>query len=307
MNQFPTAFMGGYRKDLVDERLKELVTQIEELQKEVEASKEREEQAKESLKVSENKAEILEAELKAAQEVKLSAEPVTQREEQLKAELASALKQLEELGADGQSADSAADREEARCREDQRKQDLSAALRWSESLEAELKLAREERAARSRNRLLELENTKALNQRILDLEAERERQEALHRRELSRLQEQLAQRDMGCEAAGRILETAREEAAALLEKAQERAQELEQQAEEELYAKRRAAAKTLEGARTQVIHYLETFTVTRDKLSVTYDELDALVGQIPKAEGTIFELGRDDPDAPWDFTAGSKK
>ena len=40
MDQFPTVFMGGYRKDLVDERLKRMVVQIEDLQKAVQAAEE---------------------------------------------------------------------------------------------------------------------------------------------------------------------------------------------------------------------------------------------------------------------------
>lgn len=301
MDQFPTAIVGGYRKDMVDERLKRLVTQIEELQSEVQAAKEREEQLKEALAASQSRAEILETELEAAK-VEPRGEPVSQQEESLKEELAAALKQLEMLSVDGQSGECDLTQEVILEREKQRNEDLSAAIRWSESLEAELKLVREERNTRAQNRLLEVEHIKALNQRILDLEADRERREAMHRRELARLQEQMEQQSKGCEAAGRILELAEKEASTLVEEAQKRAQQLEQQAEDEIYAKKKAAAQALEGARTQVIHYLETFTITREKLAVTYNELDALVGQIPTAEDSVIELEHDSFGDGWGYT-----
>ena len=53
------------------------------------------------------------------------------------------------------------------------REELTAALQWSESLESELKLARKEQDIRAHNRILELERTKTLNQRILELEDER--------------------------------------------------------------------------------------------------------------------------------------
>ena len=50
MDQFMTTFLGGYRKDLVDERLKELVGQIEQLRREAKAAGEREDQLPEELR-----------------------------------------------------------------------------------------------------------------------------------------------------------------------------------------------------------------------------------------------------------------
>ena len=49
MDQFMTTFLGGYRKDLVDERLKELVGQIEQLRREAKAAGEREDRLREQL------------------------------------------------------------------------------------------------------------------------------------------------------------------------------------------------------------------------------------------------------------------
>ena len=295
MDQFPTVFMGGYRKDLVDERLKRMVVQIEDLQKAVQAAKEREDELKGALAEAKERAERLEAERKPA-EARWSGG--SEREKKLKEELDAALKQLEQLGDGGPQE--ARDPEPIWAREKQA--ELASALRWSESLEAELKLAREERDTRAQNRLLELEHTKALNQRILELESDRERREADHRRELSRLQEQLNQQNKGCEAAGRILALAEREARTLVEEAQARAQQLERQAGEDISAKKQAAAQTLEGARTQVIRYLETFTITRDKLAVTYNELDALVGQIPPPDsGPVIELEHDSMGGRWSY------
>jgi len=233
----------------VDERLKDLVAQIEKLQREVTAAGE--------------------------------------RESRLKEELSAALERAEQPA--GQGLDDTAGRREER----------DAAQRWSESLEAELRLAREERDTRARNRLLELERARALNQRILELEEEKARRETEHRYELARLREQLDQQRKSCEAAGRILERAEEEARALVEEAQERARQLERQAVEDIFAKKQAAAQTLEGARAQVIRYLETFNITRDKLAATYNELDALVEQIPRCDSTIIELDHDGLRGSW--------
>lgn len=296
MDQFPTVFMGGYRKDLVDERLKRMVVQIEDLQKAVHAAKEREDQLKGALAEAKERAERLEAERKPTMSGRGGE---TEQEKKLKEELDAALKRLDQLGGEQSEA---AGRSEKPAWGQEKQAELDSALRWSESLEAELKLAREERDARAQNRLLELERTKALNQRILELEADRERREAEHRRELSRLQEQLDQQNKGCEAAGRILALAEQEARTLVEEAQTRAQQLERQAEEDIYAQKQAAAQTLEGARTQVIRYLETFTITRDKLAVTYNELDALVGQIPPPDsGSVIELEHDRLDGRWSY------
>ena len=62
MDQFMTTFLGGYRKDLVDERLKELVGQIEQLRREAKAAGEREDRLREQLEEARRRAETLEAE-----------------------------------------------------------------------------------------------------------------------------------------------------------------------------------------------------------------------------------------------------
>ena len=61
MDQFMTTFLGGYRKDLVDERLKELVGQIEQLRREAKAAGEREDRLREQLEEARRRAETLEA------------------------------------------------------------------------------------------------------------------------------------------------------------------------------------------------------------------------------------------------------
>ena len=58
---------------------------------------------------------------------------------------------------------------------------------------------------------------------------------------------------------------------------------------------------TLEGARNQVIRYLDAFNVTRDKLAATYNELDALVEQIPRPDSPVIELERDGLDENWSY------
>ena len=62
MDQFLTTFLGGYRKDLVDERLRDLVGQIEALRREAKAAGEREERLKEQLAEALERAQSLEAE-----------------------------------------------------------------------------------------------------------------------------------------------------------------------------------------------------------------------------------------------------
>ena len=64
-------------------------------------------------------------------------------------------------------------------------------------------------------------------------------------------------------------------------------------------AKKLAAAQALEGARNQVIRYLDAFNITRDKLAATYNELDALVEQIPRPDSPVIELERDGLDENW--------
>lgn len=308
MDQFETVFLGGYRKDLVDERLKELVAQIEELRKGERSAKEREERLKEELAAALSRAEAAESLRDAA-----PSEPdgdTSQREEQLKEELAAALERLnvleEELECGGTRSVEPADGKDQQ-RKEQLKEELAAALRWSESLEAELKLARDEKDARTQSRLLELERTKALNQRILDLEEELEEVESEHRRELARLQEQLDHQTKSSAATERILAMAEEEARTLIEEAQDRAQELERQTEADVRAKKQAAAQALEGARTQVIRYLDAFNATRNKLAVTYDELDALVDQIPRTDTTVIELEHGGEGGGWSYMPDARK
>lgn len=226
MDQFMTTFLGGYRKDLVDERLKELVGQIEQLRREAKAAGER---------------------------------------------------------------------------EDRLREQLAEARRRAETLESELKLARKEQDIRAHNRILELERTKTLNQRILELEDERRRREGEHQRELARLREQLDQQNKTSAATERILAIAEQEARALVQQAQARAQQMERQMEEDMRAKKLAAAQALEGARNQVIRYLDAFNVTRDKLAATYNELDALVEQIPRPDSPVIELERDGLDENWSY------
>lgn len=263
MDQFMTAFLGGYRKDLVDERLKELVGQIEQLRREAKAAGEREDRLREQLEEARRRAETLEAE-RGGGEAEAKA---------LEAELAEARGRLE----------------------------LTAALQWSESLESELKLARKEQDIRAHNRILELERTKTLNQRILELEDERRRREGEHQRELARLREQLDQQNKTSAATERILAIAEQEARALVQQAQARAQQMERQMEEDMRAKKLAAAQALEGARNQVIRYLDAFNITRDKLAATYNELDALVEQIPRPDSPVIELERDGLDENWSY------
>ena len=290
MDQFMTTFLGGYRKDLVDERLKELVGQIEQLRREAKAAGEREDRLREQLEEARKRAETLEAERGGGE--------AEARAVALEAELAEARGRLELM----ESALRRAGGEQERTDQEKRlREELTAALQWSESLESELKLARKEQDIRAHNRILELERTKTLNQRILELEDERRRREGEHQRELARLREQLEQQNKTSAATERILAIAEQEARALVQQAQARAQQMERQMEEDMRAKKLAAAQALEGARNQVIRYLDTFNVTRDKLAATYNELDALVEQIPRPDSPVIELERDGLDENWSY------
>ena len=290
MDQFMTTFLGGYRKDLVDERLKELVGQIEQLRREAKAAGEREDRLREQLAEARRRAETLEAERGGGE--------AEARAVALEAELAEARGRLELM----ESALRRAGGEQERTDQEKRlREELTAALQWSESLESELKLARKEQDIRAHNRILELERTKTLNQRILELEDERRRREGEHQRELARLREQLEQQNKTSAATERILAIAEQEARALVQQAQARAQQMERQMEEDMRAKKLAAAQALEGARNQVIRYLDTFNVTRDKLAATYNELDALVEQIPRPDSPVIELERDGLDENWSY------
>lgn len=290
MDQFMTAFLGGYRKDLVDERLKELVGQIEQLRREAKAAGEREDRLREQLAEARRRAETLEAERGGGE--------AEARAVALEAELAEARGRLELM----ESALRRAGGDQERTDQEKRlREELTAALQWSESLESELKLARKEQDIRAHNRILELERTKTLNQRILELEDERRRREGEHQRELARLREQLDQQNKTSAATERILAIAEQEARALVQQAQARAQQMERQMEEDMRAKKLAAAQALEGARNQVIRYLDTFNVTRDKLAATYNELDALVEQIPRPDSPVIELERDGLDENWSY------
>ena len=285
-----TTFLGGYRKDLVDERLKELVGQIEQLRREAKAAGEREDRLREQLEEARRRAETLEAERSGGE--------AEARAAALEAELAEARGRLELM----ESALRRAGGEQERTDQEKRlREELTAALQWSESLESELKLARKEQDIRAHNRILELERTKSLNQRILELEDERRRREGEHQRELARLREQLDQQNKTSAATERILAMAEQEARALVQQAQARAQQMERQMEEDMRAKKLAAAQALEGARNQVIRYLDTFNVTRDKLAATYNELDALVEQIPRPDSSVIELERDGLDGNWSY------
>ncbi len=290
MDQFMTTFLGGYRKDLVDERLKELVGQIEQLRREAKAAGEREDRLREQLAEARRRAETLEAERGGGE--------AEARAVALEAELAEARGRLELM----ESALRRAGGDQERTDQEKRlREELTAALQWSESLESELKLARKEQDIRAHNRILELERTKTLNQRILELEDERRRREGEHQRELARLREQLDQQNKTSAATERILAIAEQEARALVQQAQARAQQMERQMEEDMRAKKLAAAQALEGARNQVIRYLDAFNVTRDKLAATYNELDALVEQIPRPDSPVIELERDGLDENWSY------
>ena len=290
MDQFMTTFLGGYRKDLVDERLKELVGQIEQLRREAKAAGEREDRLREQLAEARRRAETLEAERGGGE--------AEARAVALEAELAEARGRLELM----ESALRRAGGEQERTDQEKRlREELTAALQWSESLESELKLARKEQDIRAHNRILELERTKSLNQRILELEDERRRREGEHQRELARLREQLDQQNKTSAATERILAIAEQEARALVQQAQARAQQMERQMEEDMRAKKLAAAQALEGARNQVIRYLDAFNITRDKLAATYNELDALVEQIPRPDSPVIELERDGLDENWSY------
>lgn len=290
MDQFMTTFLGGYRKDLVDERLKELVGQIEQLRREAKAAGEREDRLREQLEEARRRAETLEAERGGGE--------AEARAAALEAELAEARGRLELM----ESALRRAGRDQERTDQEKRlREELTAALQWSESLESELKLARKEQDIRAHNRILELERTKTLNQRILELEDERRRREGEHQRELARLREQLEQQNKTSAATERILAIAEQEARALVQQAQARAQQMERQMEEDMRAKKLAAAQALEGARNQVIRYLDAFNITRDKLAATYNELDALVEQIPRPDSPVIELERDGLDENWSY------
>lgn len=290
MDQFMTAFLGGYRKDLVDERLKELVGQIEQLRREAKAAGEREDRLREQLEEARRRAETLEAQRGGGE--------AEARAAALESELAEARGRLELM----ESALRRAGGEQERTDQEKRlREELTAALQWSESLESELKLARKEQDIRAHNRILELERTKTLNQRILELEDERRRREGEHQRELARLREQLDQQNKTSAATERILAIAEQEARALVQQAQARAQQMERQMEEDMRAKKLAAAQALEGARNQVIRYLDAFNITRDKLAATYNELDALVEQIPRPDSPVIELERDGLDENWSY------
>lgn len=290
MDQFMTTFLGGYRKDLVDERLKELVGQIEQLRREAKAAGEREDRLREQLAEARRRAETLEAERGGGE--------AEARAAALEAELAEARGRLELM----ESALRRAGGDQERTDQEKRlREELTAALQWSESLESELKLARKEQDIRAHNRILELERTKTLNQRILELEDERRRREGEHQRELARLREQLDQQNKTSAATERILAIAEQEARALVQQAQARAQQMERQMEEDMRAKKLAAAQALEGARNQVIRYLDAFNITRDKLAATYNELDALVEQIPRPDSPVIELERDGLDENWSY------
>ena len=290
MDQFMTAFLGGYRKDLVDERLKELVGQIEQLRREAKAAGEREDRLREQLEEARRRAETLEAQRGGGE--------AEARAVALEAELAEARGRLELM----ESALRRAGGEQERTDQEKRlREELTAALQWSESLESELKLARKEQDIRAHNRILELERTKTLNQRILELEDERRRREGEHQRELARLREQLDQQNKTSAATERILAMAEQEARALVQQAQARAQQMERQMEEDMRAKKLVAAQALEGARNQVIRYLDAFNITRDKLAATYNELDALVEQIPRPDSPVIELERDGLDENWSY------
>ena len=290
MDQFMTTFLGGYRKDLVDERLKELVGQIEQLRREAKAAGEREDRLREQLAEARRRAETLEAQRGGGE--------AEARAVALEAELAEARGRLELM----ESALRRAGGEQERTDQEKRlREELTAALQWSESLESELKLARKEQDIRAHNRILELERTKTLNQRILELEDERRRREGEHQRELARLREQLDQQNKTSAATERILAIAEQEARALVQQAQARAQQMERQLEEDMRAKKLAAAQALEGARNQVIRYLDAFNITRDKLAATYNELDALVEQIPRPDSPVIELERDGLDENWSY------
>lgn len=290
MDQFMTTFLGGYRKDLVDERLKELVGQIEQLRREAKAAGEREDRLREQLAEARRRAETLEAERGGGE--------AEARAVALEAELAEARGRLELM----ESALRRAGGDQERTDQEKRlREELTAALQWSESLESELKLARKEQDIRAHNRILELERTKTLNQRILELEGERRRREGEHQRELARLREQLDQQNKTSAATERILAIAEQEARALVQQAQARAQQMERQMEEDMRAKKLAAAQALEGARNQVIRYLDAFNITRDKLAATYNELDALVEQIPRPDSPVIELERDGLDENWSY------
>ena len=290
MDQFMTTFLGGYRKDLVDERLKELVGQIEQLRREAKAAGEREDRLREQLEEARRRAETLEAQRGGGE--------AEARAVALEAELAEARGRLELM----ESALRRASGDQERTDQEKRlREELTAALQWSESLESELKLARKEQDIRAHNRILELERTKTLNQRILELEDERRRREGEHQRELARLREQLEQQNKTSAATERILAIAEQEARALVQQAQARAQQMERQMEEDMRAKKLAAAQALEGARNQVIRYLDAFNITRDKLAATYNELDALVEQIPRPDSPVIELERDGLDENWSY------
>lgn len=252
MDQFQTVFMGGYRKDEVDERLKALVSQIEALHKE--------------------------------------SQEAAKREEALRAELSNAYKRIKDLEEEGKKSQGVVIRN------------------FLETSEAECGLTQGEKDARAEVRLLELERA-ALNRRIMNLEDEKECLEAEHRREIARLRENLDQQRRSTEAAERILQMAEQEARALVEEAQIRVQEMERRTEEDIRAKRQAALQALEGARTQVMRYVDTFNITQRKLAQTYRELDALAGQFPRSlvDSIIIDLDEQKDFRDWDGTLGEKQ
>lgn len=320
MNQFDTVVFGGYRKDMVDERLQELVDQIERLRKEKADAGEREERLKKELEEARSQAAQARSQAAASPsggEAQTAGESpaagASQREEQLKKELADALARLRaleeqkdktpEYGGLGfqyktpPEEDGAAPADERASLKDE----LAAALQWSETLEAELRQVRDEKSSQTQTRLAELERTKSLNRRILELEDALDEAEAEHRREVSRLREQLDHQTKAAAATERILAQAEEEARTMIVEAQERAQELERQTELDVRAKKQAAAQALDGARAQIVQYLDAFNATRNQLSVTYNELGALVDQIPQTDETVIELDGEGED--WSYIA----
>ena len=50
-----------------------------------------------------------------------------------------------------------------------------------------------------------------------------------------------------------------------------------------------------------MFRYLDAFNITRDKLAATYNELDALVEQIPRPDSPVIELERDGLDENWSY------
>ena len=290
MDQFQTAFLGGYRKDLVDERLKDLVEQMEKMRREVQTAREREKELKAEMAAAQSQLEAMEAERKLIGE--WDVEAAREREKSLKEELAAARSRLEVL--EEASSRTKWSLPRAAVQADNWKVELAAALRWAESLEVELRLAQEEQEARAQSRISDLEHTKELNERITGLEEEWERQEAEYRRGLQQLQEQLELQNRGYEAAARVMRIAEHEARSLVEDARTRVQQMERQTEEHIRLEK-AAEQALKEACVRVTGYLDAFQITRDKLAAAYNELDALAEQIPREfpDDTTIEMDYD--------------